>query len=49
MVLKFVVSKQEKVKDYPWVSTQGNSGSGQINGAVINNYSWAYSHFTREF
>ena len=35
MVLKFAVSKQEKVKDYPWVSTQVNSASEQINVAYV--------------
>ena len=38
MVLKFAVSKQEKVKDYPWVSTQVNSASGQINVALFSTY-----------
>ena len=31
MVLKFAVSKQEKVKYYPWVETQVNSSLGHIN------------------
>ena len=31
MVLKFAVSKQEKVKDYPQV----NSASGQINVTMV--------------
>ena len=35
MVLKFAVSKQEKVKVYPWVSTQVNSASEQINVALV--------------
>ena len=35
MVLKFAVSKQEKVKDYPWVSTLVNSASEQINVAYV--------------
>ena len=29
MVLKFVVSKQDKVNGYPWVSTQVDSALGQ--------------------
>ena len=33
MVTKFAVSKQFKVKDYPWVSTQVNSASRQTNVA----------------
>ena len=35
MVLKFAVSKEEKEKDYPWVSTQVNSASEQINVALV--------------
>ena len=31
MVLKFAVSKQEKLKDYPWVETQVNSALWHIN------------------
>ena len=36
MVLKFAMSKQEKVENYPRVSTQFNSACGQIN--VANAY-----------
>ena len=28
----FLILKQEKVKDYPWVETQVNSALGHING-----------------
>ena len=31
MVLKFAVSKQEKVKDYTWVETLVNSALGHRN------------------
>ena len=36
MALEFAASKQEKVKDHSWVSTQINSASGQINVAYMH-------------
>ena len=33
-VLKYPVSKQEKVEDHPWVETQVNSSIGHINALI---------------